>query len=88
MTLLKDRYLIRNMDAGFLGNSPIFWRENNSGYTQWINEAKLFTSEKADELVEENPRKWVKYNAEKVFRIAKQTIDIQDWNRLIAEGKN
>jgi len=83
---MNDKYLIRDMHAGFLGNSPIFWKQNNSGYTQWIDEARLFTSIEADELIEGNPSRWQKYRAEKVFSISKRTMDIQDWNKQAPTG--
>ena len=85
---MLDRYLLRNKEAGFLGNSPMFWRINDCGYTQWIDEAKLFTKEEVDEIVKSDVRKWEKMDASKVFSIAKRTIDIQDWQKLEASNEN
>ena len=31
-------YYIQNLNAGFLGNSPVFWSKNG-GYSQWLDEA-------------------------------------------------
>ena len=36
-------YLLQNLNAGYCGNSPLFWKEGGSGYTPNIDEAKRWT---------------------------------------------
>lgn len=63
-----------------MGNSPLFWKEDNCGYTQWIDEAKYFTSEEADKIIEncKGSHEFKKVLVSSVDKIAKRTIDIQD----------
>ncbi len=36
-------FYLQNSSAGYLGNSPLFWKRGGNGYTQWIDDAELFT---------------------------------------------
>ena len=43
----KAPFFLWNKTAGFVGNSPMLWHKSDSGYTQWIDEAKRFSAEQA-----------------------------------------
>lgn len=76
-------FYLRNISAGFVGNSPLFWEKNGSGYTPNIDEAKLFTSEEADRIIKstESSHKFKKYTKEQVFSASYRTVDIQKLER-------
>ncbi len=57
-------YLMQNESAGYLGNSPLFWPKNNSGYTDKIDDAKVFTYAEANALVQstKGSHRWRRWN--------------------------
>jgi len=73
-------YLVQNVSAGFVGNSPVFWHASNSGYTQWVDEARLFTWEEASRQVESTrgSHEWKMWSENKIQSVKKYTVDIQD----------
>jgi hypothetical protein len=72
--------LLQNCTAGYLGNSPVFWREDGSGYTQWIDEAKRWPEAEADAQIRSTSgtHDWRKWPLAVVEKLAKRTIDIQE----------
>lgn len=72
--------LIINHSAGFVGNSPQFWKRGGSGYTPWVDEAEVFTNEQADKTVASclGSHRLQKVDKETVMALAKLTVDIQD----------
>ena len=77
-------YLLMHKEAGFIGNSPIFWRKGGNGYTQWIDEAEKFSEEKADEIISntKGSHNFKKMSWEYIKSISKRTIGIQDVNLM------
>jgi hypothetical protein len=69
--------LLQNVTAGYLGNSPVFWREGGSGYTQWIDEAKRWTAAEADAQIKasEGSHHWRKWPLAIVEQLAKRAVD-------------
>lgn len=78
--LAEPKFLLCNRSAGYLGNSPVFWRNGNSGYTQWIDEAQRFTQAEADAIIRgtRGTHRFEAIPLETLQRIAKRTVDIQD----------
>lgn len=72
--------LLQNCSAGYLGNSPVFWREGGSGYTQWIDEAKRWSEAEADAQIKSTSgtHDWRKWPLTIVERLAKRTVDFQE----------
>lgn len=79
----QELYLLCNRSAGFLGNSPVFWRKGGSGYTQWIDEAEHWTEVEADRQIQScmGSHHFEKIPLSLVERLAKRTLDQQDLNR-------
>lgn len=79
----EEVYLLCNRSAGFLGNSPVFWRKGGSGYTQWIDEAEHWTEVEADRQIRScmGSHHFEKIPLSLVERLAKRTLDQQDLNR-------
>jgi len=48
----KDLYLVQNKTAGYVGNSPMWWSADDCGYTPWVGDAKRFSIEEANALVD------------------------------------
>jgi hypothetical protein len=73
-------YLLQCCTAGFVGNSPLFWREGDKGYTPWIEEAKRWTLAEAKFQIKatKGSHSWKMYSVEQIERLAKRTVDIQD----------
>lgn len=89
---MKDEiYLLQNLNAGYVGNSPMFWREGGSGYTPWIDEAKRWTRQEAEAQIRSTrgTHFWQMWSLAEVEAIAERTVDIQDLRKLVdAEGAN
>lgn len=81
-------YLLQNCNAGFVGNSPCFWREGGSGYTPWIDEAKRWTYKEARLQIRstKGSHRWEMWPLEVIERNAKRTVDIQDLRKGQANG--
>ncbi len=54
---MEKQYYIQNADAGYLGNSIIFWALDRKGYTANLNKAHKFSFEEAKHICEHNPNK-------------------------------
>lgn len=76
----KEMYLLQNCNAGFVGNSPVFWKEGGCGYTQWIDKAKRWTLEEAQAQIRatHGSHKWQLWKVADIEKVAKRTVDIQD----------
>lgn len=76
----SELYLLQNCDCPFLGNSPVFWREGGSGYTQWIDEAKRWTKEEAESQIRSTrgSHRWEMWPLSQITAAKKFTVDIQD----------
>lgn len=77
---MAKSYLLQNCGAGFVGNSPVFWAEGNSGYTPWIDEAKRWTYREAKAQIRSSKgsHRWQLWSLDVIERCAKRTVDIQD----------
>lgn len=80
MAKKETLYYLQNLSAGFVGNSPIFWKLGGNGYTQWIDEAEQFTTEQADAIIRgtRGSHRWKKWRVSLIQRRAKRTVDMQD----------
>ena len=78
------KYLLQNCNAGYIGNSPVFWHKNDSGYTQWIDEAKQWTKEEAERQIQstKGTHIWKMWSIQEIEAAAKRTVDIQDLQNI------
>lgn len=84
-TLVPERqFLLQNVGDGYVGNSPVFWHKSGSGYTQWIDDAKLWTKEEAEKQVQSTrgSHQWQMWDIEEIYSVAKRTVDIQDLRKV------
>lgn len=81
-------YLLQNCSAGYVGNSPMFWREGGSGYTPWIDEAKRWTKEEAEQQIRATcgTHSWAMWSVAEIEAKAKRTVDIQDLRKPLEES--
>ncbi len=54
---MEKLFYIQNANAGFLGNSFMWWGLNHQGYTNDLDKAHKFTEAEAKEICERNPKK-------------------------------
>jgi DNA-directed RNA polymerase subunit RPC12/RpoP len=80
----EQRFLLQNVGDGFVGNSPVFWHKSGSGYTQWIDDAKLWTKEEAEKQIKSTrgSHRWQMWDIEEITPVAKRTVDIQDLRKV------
>lgn len=80
-----DEYLLQNCSGGYVGNSPVFWCKDGSGYTQWIDEAKRWTKEEAEKQIwsTRGSHTWKMWSVAEIEAVAKRTVDIQDLQTLL-----
>lgn len=78
-------YLLQNCSAGYVGNSPMFWREGGSGYTPWIDEAKRWTKQEAEKQIRatRGTHSWAMWSVAEIEAAAKRTVDIQDLRKTV-----
>mgnify|MGYP000144436698 CR=1 FL=1 len=78
-----DEYLLQNCNVGFVGNSPMFWHEDDSGYTPWIDEAKRFSRSEAEAMINvtRGSHNFCMWSVREIEQAAKRTVDIQDLRR-------
>ena len=83
----RKTYLLQNCGAGYLGNSPMFWHESDSGYTQWIDEAKRWTRDQARTQIRSTrgSHQWKMWDLEAIERVAKRTVDMQDIKKFVSK---
>lgn len=76
-------YLLQNTRDGYIGNSPVFWADGG-GYTQWIDEARVWTKEEAERQISATvgSHSWELWLLSDIEKVAKRTVDIQDLRRL------
>lgn len=81
--LVQKLYLLQNCSAGYLGNSPLFWREGGCGYTQWIDEAKRWTYREARVQIRSTrgTHHWKMWPLTDIEAVARRTVDMQDLRR-------
>lgn len=74
----EDRYLLQNVGAGYLGNSPVFWNDRG-GYTQWIDDAKKFTDAACEKIINSTrgSHEWRKWPWSQINAAAQRTVDSQ-----------
>lgn len=77
-----SEYYIRNKDAGYLGNSFMWYGKDGGGYTAYINGAHRFTEKEARDLVRQDPSKWEMFDAAEVDKRLHLVFDSQDVKNL------
>lgn len=77
-----SEFYLRNKNAGFLGNSPVWYGKNGQGYTAYLLGAERFSKEKAEKMVAEDPEKWEMYDCDHIDERLHLIFDYQDKQRL------
>ena len=75
---MAEMFYLQNLQAGYMGNSPMFWAKGGNGYTQWLDNCELFTEVEVNRHVASDTKKWRAWPAAKVDSLARRTVDIQD----------
>lgn len=78
----KTIYLLQNVSAGYIGNSPLFWKEGGGGYTQSVDEAKRFTPDEASKVVRstKGTHRWKRWHVRDVL---KATVRVANIDKLL-----
>ena len=82
-----DYYLLQNVHAGFVGNSPLWWKKGGSGYTGHVDDAERFTSIESQQKVREGAGKYVAYLERDVLANSYLMADIQGLRRIAEATK-
>ena len=79
-TSSEPLYYLQNVSAGYVGNSPQFWRQGDSGYTAWISTARKFTAKEIEEIIRSTrgSHEFAAWNAETIDMIADKVVDMQE----------
>jgi len=80
----NELYLLQLESNGYIGNSPVFWHKSNSGYTQWLDEAKRFTKDEAMKIMRSTrgTHNWRLWKESDILANARQTVDIQQLRKV------
>lgn len=81
----RKTYLLQNCNGGYCGNSPMFWREDGSGYTPWIDQAKRWTYREARAQIRSTrgSHSWKMWPLDQIEKVAKRTVDIQELRKAV-----
>ena len=73
-------FYLQNVERKDFGNSALFWKIGNYGYTPRLEEAKEMTEAEADGIIKghHGPRKFIKWAVEDIDAVKYETVDIQD----------
>lgn len=77
-----EGYYLQNLQAGYVGNSPLFWAKGGNGYTCWLDDCEVFTSEAADKMVRDDSRKWRAWPVDGIESLARRTVDMEELRRI------
>lgn len=77
--MTDDLYYVRNKDARFLGNAPVWWCKNGQGYSAYLEKAEKFTKDRAEKLVNEDSDKWEMWPC---WAIDSETHTVFDWQAI------
>lgn len=84
---MPDEYYIRNKDAGFLGNAPVWYAKNGNGYTAYILGAERFSEQEAMKIVSDDTDKYEAFKCSDVDARLHLVFDMQDKRRLGTDEK-
>lgn len=70
---------LRNKDAGYLGNAPVWWAKNGQGYTAYLENAERFDEQEAEKMMRHDPEKW---EAWPCCLIDKHVHTVFDWQDI------
>jgi hypothetical protein len=77
-----QEYYLRNINAGYLGNSFMWWAKGGHGYTAYLNNAERFSEAEAMAKVSHSREKWKAYRCDEVDQKIQYVFDSQDERRL------
>lgn len=70
-------FYVQNVNAGYVGNNPVFWAKGGNGYTSYIDNAERFTEADARKLVMSDRRKWRAWAVELIEPAIYRTVESQ-----------
>jgi len=81
---MADEYYLQNCSAGYIGDFPVFWHKTNSGYTPYIDDAKVFTRAEADEVMRstQGTHSWATWPVATCQAAATRVVSIERLRRL------
>lgn len=79
-----EGWYVQNVNAGYVGNNPMFWAKGGNGYTSYIDKAELFDAAAAVELLKSDAKKWKAWPAALVSECTYRTVESQHLGRHLA----
>tara|TARA_R110000868_G_scaffold380982_2_gene647330 strand:- start:294 stop:581 length:288 start_codon:yes stop_codon:yes gene_type:complete len=70
-------YYVQNLQAGYVGNNPMFWAIGGRGYTSYIDRAEKFSEADARAMVDRDSRKWRMWSVAEVEPHIYRTVECQ-----------
>lgn len=71
------KFILWNKEAGYVGNSIMFWAKNGNGYTCNIDNAELFDEDYARKYAESSYGKFVALPFSDIESLSRREVDIQ-----------
>ena len=77
--MAKAVYLLQNETAGYVGDSPLFWKEGGCGYTAEVDKAKRFTWQEAGNVIRSTrgTHRWKRWKLSDVEKATIRVVDAQ-----------
>lgn len=81
-------YYLQNLNAGYVGNSPLLWHKGDRGYTPDLDQAKLFSRDEARAVIRgtKGTHHWRMISEKDANAAAYRTIDVQHLPGLAARN--
>jgi len=75
------KYYLQRHAGGYVGNSMIWWKEGDHGYSCDLSEAKIFSGDDPDFLItlkHDRGQKYYAWEKEYIDALTTKTVDMQD----------
>jgi hypothetical protein len=76
------QYYLQNLERGFVGNFPLFWKKGNRGYTTNLDEAQKFREDDALKMVADDGKKWKAWPCRLIDDYACRAFDCQNFRKV------
>lgn len=78
----NKEYYVRAKQAGYWGNSFMWYAKNGEGYTAYINAAERFSKKDADKIVKTDPERYEVYACAEIDKRLHYIFDASDVENL------
>lgn len=82
--MAADEFYLQNCSAGYVGDFPVFWHKAGSGYTPYVDDAKVFTMAEAEGIIRstKGSHSWKPWSVSTCQAAAVRVVDIERLRKM------